>query len=90
MMYPYLTFADGTEVVHSEIVEENGLSKVFVHFERATDDGFDSARCELPTYIWQSWEGCFSGEEKLQFEQFLRDNAATIYLFAGDGGIRVA
>ena len=50
MMYPYMTFADGTEVVHSQLIHEDGIDKVLVHFERPTDTGFDSARCELPSY----------------------------------------
>lgn len=37
MMYPYITLADGTEIVH---------------FERPTEEEFDSARCELPDYKW--------------------------------------
>ena len=57
MMYPYMTFEDGTEVVHSDLVTDDGTEKVFVHFERPTSDGFDSARCELPSYAWTDWEG---------------------------------
>lgn len=90
MMYPYLTFGDGTEVVHSELFHEDGLDKVLVHFERPTDSGFDSARCELPSYSWTTWEGSFSEEEKAQFEAFLRSNAHLIYRYAADGGLKVA
>ncbi len=32
MMYPYMTMYDGTEIVHSQIIEENGIKKVIVHF----------------------------------------------------------
>ena len=28
MMYPYMTLADETEIVHSQIIEENGVKKV--------------------------------------------------------------
>lgn len=52
MMYPYLTFDDGTEVMHSDIIEDGGAKKVLVHFERPTETGFDSIRCELPSYTW--------------------------------------
>lgn len=31
-MHPYLTFDDGTEVVHSDIIHDNGTDKVIVHF----------------------------------------------------------
>ena len=50
MMYPYMTLADETEIVHSQVFEEDGVKKIIVHFERATEHGFDSARCELPSY----------------------------------------
>ena len=42
MMYPYMTLADETEIVHSQIVEKDGMKKVIVNFERPTEDGFDS------------------------------------------------
>ena len=50
MMYPYLTLADGTEVVHSELLEGERGGRVLVHFERPSADGFDSVRFELPSY----------------------------------------
>lgn len=28
MMYPYMTLADETEIVHSQIVEKDGMKKV--------------------------------------------------------------
>lgn len=89
-MYPYLIFDDGTEVVHSHIISESGIDKVLVHFERPCEEGFDSARCELPSYTWTEWEGAFSEEERARFEAFLRDNAAALYHFAAEGGIAVA
>lgn len=82
MMYPYMTLGDGTEVVHSELIDEQGTEKVFVHFERPTDSGFDSARCELPSYTWTEWEGHFSDAEKHDFEEFLGSNAHLLYRYA--------
>ena len=67
MMYPYMILSDETEIVHSQILEENGIQKVIVHFERPTENGFDSARCELPDYIWLFREG-YSDEEIAFFE----------------------
>ena len=37
MMYPYMTLADETEIVHSQIIEKDGIKKVIVNFERPTD-----------------------------------------------------
>lgn len=90
MMYPYLTFEDGTKVVHSELLEDDENAKVIVHFERPNADGFDSARCELPSYTWTNWEGQFSDDEIADFESFLQNNAHLIFRYAATGGVRVA
>lgn len=34
MMCPYMVLADETQIVHSQIIEEDGKQKVIVHFER--------------------------------------------------------
>lgn len=89
-MYPYMTFEDGTEVVHSDLITDDGTEKVFVHFERPTSVGFDSARCELPSYTWTDWEGQFTQAEKRNFENFLSNNAHLLYRYAANGGAKVA
>ena len=88
-MYPYITLADETEIVHSQIMEDNGIQTVEVHFERPTEQGFDSARCVLPSYQWKFKEG-FSSEEIAFFEEFLRHNAHLLYRYAAQGGIHCA
>lgn len=90
MMYPYMTLGDGTEIVHSQLIHDDGVDKVLVHFERPNAEGFDSARCELPSYKWTNWEGNFSASEKQLFEEFLRSNAHLLYRYAASGGLRVA
>lgn len=48
MMYPYCKYADETEVVFSHIMKnEQGEEIIHVHFERPTEQGFDSVRFEL-------------------------------------------
>ena len=89
MMYPYMVLADGTEITHSHIIDDNGTEQVEVHFERATEQGFDSARCVLPTYQWKFNEG-FSAEDIRFFEEFLRHNAHLLYRYAAQGGISCA
>jgi len=89
MMYPYMILGDGTEIVHSHIIEENGLQCVEVHFERPTERGFDSARCSLPTYTWIRREG-FSDKEIEMFDRFLHSNAHLLYKYAAAGGIKIA
>lgn len=89
MMYPYIVLGDETEIMHSHIIENDGLECVEIHFERPTEEGFDSARCILPTYIWIKREG-YSDNEIAKFEKLLRDNAHLLYKYAKSGGIKIA
>lgn len=89
MMYPYMTLADETEIVHSQIIEKDGMKKVIVNFERPTEHGFDSARCELPDYKWTERTG-YSDEEIRMFEELLHSNAHLLYRYAANGGIQIA
>jgi len=52
MMYPYMVLPDETEITHSRIIEKDDMQQVEVHFERPTEEGFDTARCVLPAYTW--------------------------------------
>lgn len=89
MMYPYMTLSDETEIVHSQLIEDKGIKKVIVNFERPTDNGFDSARCELHEYKWTEKEG-YSDEEIAFFEKLLHSNAHLLYKYAANGGIKIA
>ena len=86
MMYPYVAFDDGVEVVHSHLIDNE---KVVVHFEQPVDGGFRSARCELPGYHWTENDG-FSDEKIQEFVQFLKSNAHLLFRFAQNGGISCA
>lgn len=88
-MYPYMVLSDETEIVHSQIIEEDGKKKVLVNFERPTEEGFDSARCELPDYRWIFRDG-YSDEEIKLFEELLHSNAHLLYKYAANGGIQIA
>ena len=85
MMYPYMILGDETEVVHSQLIEKDGKQEVEVHFERPTEDGFDTARCSLPDYKWIKRSG-FTDHEIANFEEFLHCNAHLIYKYAANGG----
>ena len=89
MMYPYMTLADETEIVHSHLKGQDGAYEVEVHFERPRLYGFDSARCKLPSYEWIMSDG-FTDEEIKWFEIFLQNNAQTIFKYAQLGGLEVA
>ena len=89
MLYPYMTLSDETEVLHTQLIEKDGVNTVLVHFERATDSGFDSARCELPSYRWLYNEGYSTSEIEL-FTKLLESNAHLLFRYAENGGIRIA
>lgn len=89
MIYPYMKLQDETEIVFTNVFEEDGVKKVEVHFERPTNDGFDTARCQLPSYTWLIKEG-FSEEEIVFFEKFLQANAHIFYKYGACGGIKIA
>lgn len=90
MMYPYMKLDDETEITHSQIITgDNEEKRVEVHFERPTDDGFDVARCTLPSYQWIKREG-FSDEEIGKFEMILKNNAHLFFKYAENGGIQIA
>lgn len=90
MMYPYITFADETEIVHSNIIaDDDEIKKVIVHFERPCEDGFCVARFELPNYTLIKKEH-FSDKEIEFFKEFLQNNAHLIYKYAESGGVKIA
>ena len=51
MMHEFVTYADGTMVVSSDIrKKENGEEYIHVTFERPMEYGFDTVVFELPSY----------------------------------------
>ena len=80
MMYEYMEFADQTLVTHSRVLGEGNSETVQVRFERPKMGGFDSARCELPSYRWLMCDG-FTEQETAYFTEFL------LFRYARAGGI---
>ncbi|MCL2604767.1 MAG: hypothetical protein FWD90_09840 [Defluviitaleaceae bacterium] len=89
MLYPYITLADETEILHSQIIDRNKQKEIEIHFERPTGTGFDTARCVLPTITWIKREG-FTHNEILFFEELIKHHAHLIYRYAEQGGIKFA
>ena len=79
MMYPYVKYSDGTEVIFSKIYIENGRECIDVHFERPTETGFDSVRIKLPTYEVTVWEGNYTDEEINFFKQVVEHSSDLFY-----------
>ena len=90
MMYPYVKYSDETEVVFSNIYIENDIECIDVHFERPTENGFDSVRIQLPTYKVKIWEGNYSEKEIEFFKQVVQNSADLFYKYAKKGGLKIA
>ncbi len=89
MMYPYVKYSDGTEVVFSHIMKnENGEEIMHVHFERPTENGFDSVRFELPSCKVLYKDGNYSEKEIEFFKQVVQNSADLFYKYAKEGGLK--
>ncbi|MCL2088982.1 MAG: hypothetical protein FWH14_05830 [Oscillospiraceae bacterium] len=82
MMYPFIQLDDKTEIVHSELLENE---KVKVYIEKPIDGGFNSAMCYLPEYKWDEITG-FSDDEIREYHKMLESMAHLIIRFAKEGG----
>lgn len=85
MLYPFMTLDDNTEIVHSEAVIENGVEHVRVCIEKPVFEGFHSAECLLPEYIWSKVEG-FTPSEINEYQSIIADMAHIIIRLARTGG----
>lgn len=89
MLYPFMTLPDGTEIVHSESILEDGRERVRVCVEKPVDWGFQSATCWLPEYRWEKIDG-FSPEEIDALQKLVQSLAHVIIELARDGGFEHA
>ena len=91
MVYPFVKYSEGTEVVFSNIyLDEDGNEALFVHFERPMEYGFDSIRFELPSYKITYTERHYSEEEIALFKTVVEKGAPYFYEWAREGGIKIA
>ena len=64
MMHEFVTYADGTLVVSSDIrKKDNGEEYLIVCFERPMEYGFDTEIFQLPSYNIVKREGHFTDNE---------------------------
>lgn len=87
VMYPFMTLSDGTEIVHSETLDD-GRVKVYMEKPDAKD-GFHHVTCYLPDYAWEDAYG-FSDEELAHLQDVVSSTANLILEFAADGGFEHA
>ena len=87
MMYPFMTLDDGTEIVHSETLQDG---QVKVYIEKPDEkDCFHHATCYLPAYRWEDVCG-FSDKEMEKYLDVLESTAHLILRFAEEGGVEYA
>lgn len=85
MMYPFMTLEDGTEIVHSEILDVDGKEKVKVYIEKPIHLGFKSVQCYLPDYEWNKNDG-FDEKELDYLKDFIQSISHVIIDLAREGG----
>ncbi len=85
MLYPFMTLADETEIVHSESMEKDGKEQVKVVIEKPVAGGFHSAVCWLPDYRWENVQG-FAPDEITAYQDMLQSLSHVIIDLARDGG----
>ena len=72
MMYPFMTLDDGTEIVHSETLNDG---RVKVYFEKPDEkDCFHHAACYLPSYQWEDVYG-FTAKEMDRYQDIVESTA---------------
>lgn len=91
MMHEFVTYADGTLVVSSDIrKKENGEEYLIVCFERPRENGFDTIIFELPSYNIVKKDGNFTDEEIAIFKSVVERGAGYLFDVARNGGIQSA
>lgn len=91
MMHEFVTYADGTLVVSSDIrKKENGEEYIIVCFERPKEYGFDTVIFELPSYNIIKRDGNYTDEEISIFKTVVEKGAGYFFDIARGGGIQSA
>lgn len=89
MLYPFMTLNDNTEIVHSEIMNEDNKEKVKVVIEKRVYGGFHSIECYLPDYEWKNNNG-FNQNEIEDYKELIESTAHIIIELAREGGLEDA
>ena len=91
MMYPFVTYSDGTEVVFSDIRKKSDKEEyIWICFERPTENGFDTVIFELPSYEIIRRDGNYSDEKIEEFKQIVERGAPLFFKYAKEGGMKSA
>lgn len=84
MIYPFMTLDDQTEIVHSELLDNNEIK---VYMERPDEeDCFHHATCYFPSYRIEDVFG-FSESDMERLLQIIKSTEHLLMEFAATGGI---
>ena len=87
MMYPFMTLDDETEIVHSELLEND---RVKVYIEKPdSKDCFHHMTCYLPKYELEEVYG-FTQSEIDKYIEIIKSTAHLIMQFSKEGGFENA
>ncbi len=91
MMHEFVTYADGTLVVSSDIrKKEDGEEYIIICFERPAENGFDTVIFELPSYEIVKKEGNYTDNEIAIFKTVVERGAGYFFDIAKKGGVQSA
>jgi predicted RNase H-like HicB family nuclease len=72
-------------LTHSDMLVDRLSRRVYVYFERPTEQGFDFAEGVLPECVFTKTSG-FSEDDLLELQDYLKCNALLIWDYAQKGG----
>lgn len=87
MMYPFMSYPDGTEITHSEM-QADGTVKVYVETPDEKDC-FHNAWCILPKYTWKDIYG-YTESEINEYQEIIKSVAHVIIELSQTGGLEDA
>lgn len=70
----YMSFPDGTEVTYSRLRPDGSVGVIV---ETPIDDGFKTAHCRVPAFIWDKIDG-YDNDEMADLDSLVHDNAPLI------------
>ena len=78
MLYPFMTLNDGTEIVYSSPIQNGNQEQVKVQIETPVENGFKSATCILPGYLWTN--NGYSEMEMASLKELVKSTAHLLIL----------
>ena len=85
MLCPFMTLNDGTEIVYSSPIRNGNQEQVRVQIETPVENGFKSATCILPGYLWTN--NGYSEIEMASLKELKKSAAHLLIRFSREGGI---